>query len=138
MAREVRHDPVRVEREDGELRRGPPDEAVDQEEILGLFGGERLGSLLRRAAQRQAGFDLEPRAPSRRQRADGSNRAPADEEGPMPARVDGGREQAEAPATKRFQPPQPVDDVLERLDPVSQPRRLLVAQALREVLEPLA
>ena len=56
----------------------------------------------------------------------------------MPARVECGREQAQAPAADRLQSPQPVDDVLERLDPVAEPRRLLVAEAFRQVREPLA
>ena len=92
----------------------------------------------RGSAERDPGFDLEPSPRARRKRADRANRAAGDEERPLPGRLDGGGDQAELESAQPVQPPQALDDVLERLDPVAKPGRLLVALALGEVRESCA
>src|SRR5262245_8736311 len=132
-AAEVVRDPIAVEREHGELGWRPADEAVQEHEVLRLARGRGLVEAGARSAERDPCHDLEPRAGARRQRADCAHHAARDEERLAPAGLDRRSDQAELETTEAIQSPQSLDDVLERLDPVAEPGRLLVALALGEV-----
>src|SRR5206468_7898002 len=86
--------------------------------------------------KRQPGLDLEPRACSRRQRANAADSAAAEEKSLLPVPLDRRNDQAELQSAQPLQPPQALDDVLERLDAIPQPGRLLVAQALSQMRKP--
>ena len=78
----------------GQLGRRTADEAVEEQQVLGLLGGQRL-ALGRSPARGEAGVDLEPRAPAGRERADRADAPPRDEERLPPAGLDRRSDQAE-------------------------------------------
>ena len=79
------------------------------------------------------GLDLDPRASSRRERANGADCTAGDEERLPPTRLDRRSDQADLQAAQPFEPAEAVDDVLERLDAIPQPGSLLEAEALGQV-----
>src|SRR5436190_3240648 len=110
------------------LRRRPADEAVDEEEVFCLRRRQRLLGRLRRSAQR--------RCCARRERAHLAHPAAGNDERLLPARLDRRGEQADLQAPQALEAAQALLNLLERLDPVAQPRGLLVAEVLRQVREP--
>ena len=94
------------------------------------------GSAGRRQSAKPASTST--RAPAaRRQRADRADLAAADEERLPPPGLDRRCDQAALELAQLLEPAQALDHLLERLEPVAQPRRLLVAEALGQVGEPL-
>ena len=86
---------------------------------------------------REARVELELRAGSGREGTDGAERAGVHEEGLPPAGDDAGRDQAGVQLAEILEPAESLEDVLERLDAVAEPGRLLVAEALGQVGEAL-
>jgi hypothetical protein len=112
-------DPSCVEGQDGQLGRRAANEAVEQEKVLRLVRGQRVsGTIAGSSTKGKPGFDLEVRGCPGLKRADGLDRAAADEERSEPPGLDRRREQAELQPPQSIQPAQALDDVLERLDPV--------------------
>ena len=86
-----------------------------------------------RGGGRKAGLDLEVRAAAGRQRALGGDAAAGDEERARMTGLGAGRDDA---ALDRAQPGEPLElaaDALERLQPVAQPRGVLVAARVGEL-----
>ena len=95
----------------------------------GSAGGERA------SRRGEARLDLEVRAAARRERALGGDPAAGDEERARVAGLARGHDEA---ALDRAQPREPLElaaDPLERLDPVAQPRGVLVAARVGELGE---
>src|SRR4029453_7798505 len=131
---EVSRYPLAIERQHGELGRRMPDEAVQEQEVFGLVGGQRVScSLVGLTTARQPGVDLEPRPGSRREWTNGADSTVADEERLSPARFDRRSDQAELEPAQPLQAAEAVDHVLERVDAIPQPGRFLVAQVLGEL-----
>src|SRR5436189_214615 len=98
------------------LWRRPADEAVDEEEVFCLRRRQRLLGRLRRSARR--------RCCARRERAHLAHPAAGNDERLLPARLDRRGEQADLQAPQALDAAQALLNLLERLDPVAQPRGL--------------
>ena len=134
LAGEMGDDPIGVQRQDGQLGGRPADEAVDEQEILRLLGSQQvLRTIPRRCAERQPGSDLEPRARPRREGANRADAPAADEEGFPPARLGHRSDQTDLEPAEPVEPGQALDDVIERVDPISQSRCFFVTEAFGEV-----
>ena len=100
--------------------------------MLGRVGG------LEATAGGNSGLQLEGGAAARWERPHGRDTASGDEDGAAEARLDRGREQDELGRAQALEPPQSARDVLDRLDPVAQAGRVLVAERIGERREPAA
>jgi hypothetical protein len=130
-------DHLSVEWQHGQLGRRTANEAVEEQEVFCLLGSQHVPVTLAGGPTKgQPGPDLELRARSRRQRANGADPTPADEEGLLPAGLDPGSDQAALQPAQPLQPAQALENVLERLDAIPQPGCLLVAEVLCQVQEP--
>src|SRR4051812_35855583 len=128
-------DPLGVEWQHRQLGRWPAHEAAEQQDLLGLLGAERLLVGLVGTA-REACLDLHERAPAWRQRPNFADEAAGDEEAGSPAGLGRGSDEARPQLAQPRQALEALDYRLQCLDPVAQPGRLLVAQALGQVREP--
>src|SRR5262249_3806964 len=79
-----------------------------------------------------------PRAAAGRRGAARPPAPAADEKRLAPTRLGPGHDEARLQPAQALEAAHAVDDVLERLDPVAQPRRLLVAELVGEPREPSA
>src|SRR5882672_9517576 len=85
----------------------------------------------------EAGLDLEMCASTRWQRALGGDAAAGDEERARMARLCGRRDETARDGTQAREPLELAAHLLERLQPVSEPRGVFVAAVVSELGEPL-
>ena len=125
-----------VERHNCELGWRPAEEAVEEHELVCRDGIGRGRARQRLPGRDEPGSDLERRAGAGRERANGGDPPAGDEEGLQEAILHGGREQAAAASRAAARGARArCDHGLERPDPVTEPRRVLVAKAVGEVAE---
>jgi hypothetical protein len=123
-------DRILLERHDPELGRRLAEERPDEKQLVEVAG---VVGLQRAASGREPGLDLEMCSAARRERALGGNASACDEER---ARVPVLRRRSDDAPLDRPQPLQSIElsaHSLERLQPVSQPCRVLVPSRVREL-----
>ena len=118
------------ERDDDELRRRAAQERADEEELVEVA---RLARGECAPCGGEAGLDLEVRAAAGGQIALRRDAPAGDEERARVARLRRRHDEAALDRTETREPVELAADLLERVDPVAEARRVLVAPCVREL-----
>ena len=124
---------VRFERRDAQLGRRAAQERSDREQRVDIL----CGQMVRRRAVRlgETCVDLESCSFAARERANGGDASARDEDPPREAGLRGGNDEAAACVAQLLEAAKGTEDLLERADAVAQTRCVLVAPALRKMIQ---